>query len=227
MSEEQAKRLLDSLKGDEKAMPMTAQNMGAGRQTPGPEEEGLVMKNLQKITGEKVITLRRIMTAGARMPSWRQRRGGDSFPAAARPVGVAEERLARLPTAIFQQPLNRKILPWVKRPSWWSRFPAKMRAPPELSPVDGLRFYTMGRSSQYQSINGRVSATTSYLFQVQAEHAGDFVIPPVEANIDGKHHKSEPVTLRVARGTPRQSGRGALPPSNSPPQSRGFGSNGA
>ena len=30
MSEEQAKRLLDSLKGDEKAMPMTAQNMGVG-----------------------------------------------------------------------------------------------------------------------------------------------------------------------------------------------------
>jgi len=30
MSEEQAKNLLDSLKGDEKAMPMTAQNMGVG-----------------------------------------------------------------------------------------------------------------------------------------------------------------------------------------------------
>jgi len=30
MSEEQAKSLLDSLKGDEKAIPMTAQNTGMG-----------------------------------------------------------------------------------------------------------------------------------------------------------------------------------------------------
>ena len=87
-------------------------------------------------------------------------------------------------------------------------------APPALAPVDGLRFYAMGRSSQYQSINGRVSATTSYLFQVQAEHTGDFVIPPVEANIAGHIHKSEPVSLRVAKGMSRPPAQGALPSRN-------------
>ncbi|MCG6878739.1 MAG: BatD family protein [Deltaproteobacteria bacterium] len=87
-------------------------------------------------------------------------------------------------------------------------------APPALAPVDGLRFYAMGQSSQYQSINGRVSATTSYLFQVQAEHTGDFVIPPVEANIAGNIHKSEPVSLRVAKGMSRPSAQGAFPSNN-------------
>ena len=93
-------------------------------------------------------------------------------------------------------------------------------APPALSAVDGLRFYSMGRSSQYQSINGRVSATTSYLFQVQAEHAGEFVIPPIQADIDGRILKSEAVTLRVTRGATRHSRGGALPssPPNSQPQ---------
>ncbi len=92
--------------------------------------------------------------------------------------------------------------------------------PPALSPVDGLRFYSMGRSSQYQSINGRVSATTSYLFQVQAERPGDFVIPPVEAAIGNRVQKSEPVTLRVAQGTSRQSKWNALPSSRQPSQNR-------
>ena len=90
---------------------------------------------------------------------------------------------------------------------------------PALSPVDGLRFYSMGRSSQYQSINGRVSATTSYLFQVQAERPGDFVIPPVEAAIGNSVQKSKPVTLHVARGTSR-SRQNARPSSRQPSQNR-------
>jgi hypothetical protein len=95
--------------------------------------------------------------------------------------------------------------------------------PPELTAVDGLRFYAMGRSSQYQSINGRVSATTSYLFQVQPEHAGDFVIPPIQSDIDGNIQKSEPVTLRVAQGTSGHSRGNALPSSRQPSQNRAPG----
>jgi len=92
--------------------------------------------------------------------------------------------------------------------------------PPELRSVDGLRFYAMGRSSQYQSINGRVSATTSYLFQVQPEHSGDFVIPPARADIDGNVQKSKPVTLHVAQGASRHSMGSALPSSRQPAQNK-------
>ena len=92
--------------------------------------------------------------------------------------------------------------------------------PPALRQVDGLRFYSMGRSSQYQSINGRVSATTSYMFQVQAERAGDFVIPPVEAAIGQRVQKSKPVTLHVTRGVSRHSGGNVPPSSNRSSQNR-------
>ena len=95
---------------------------------------------------------------------------------------------------------------------------------PALSPVDGLRFYSMGRSSQYQSINGRVSATTSYLFQVQPEHPGNFVIPPVQADIGGNIQKSGPVTLEVAQGTSRHSRR-PPPPSPRQPSQNGVSNN--
>jgi len=54
--------------------------------------------------------------------------------------------------------------------------------PPSISPVDGLRFFPMGQSSQYRSINGRVSSTVSYLYQIQAEGSGNYTIPPVRAN---------------------------------------------
>ncbi len=86
--------------------------------------------------------------------------------------------------------------------------------PPSLGAVDGLRFHTMGQSSQYQSINGRVSATTSYLFQVQAERPGEFVIPPVQARIAGNIMKSRPVTLHVVGGGSRSAPQSALPSYN-------------
>lgn len=76
-------------------------------------------------------------------------------------------------------------------------------APPALTPVNGLQFYNMGRRSQYQSINGRVSATTTYLFQVQPEHSGKFTIPPVAARINGRLYKTNSVTLTVIKGTAR------------------------
>ena len=85
--------------------------------------------------------------------------------------------------------------------------------PPSISPVDGLRFFPMGQSSQYQSINGKVSSTVSYLYQVQAEDSGNYTIPPVRANINGRIRKSEPINLRVSgSGRSRSPGVTPLPP---------------
>jgi hypothetical protein len=86
---------------------------------------------------------------------------------------------------------------------------------PSIPKVEGLRFVPMGQSSQYQSINGRISQIASYLFQVEPEHAGDFTLPPVTATVNGEVKKSEPVRLRVA-GSGGGSGSGrpraSLPP---------------
>jgi hypothetical protein len=64
--------------------------------------------------------------------------------------------------------------------------------------VEGLRLVSVGQSSQYQSINGRISSVTSYLFQVEPRHEGDFTLPPVTATVDGQMRKSEPVHLSVS-----------------------------
>jgi len=183
------------------------------------------MENLEKTIGEKVITLRRILMAGlmfllaagavaffssGSQAGWGKGNGasGDShghISAAIEPENIGMGEAAILVVQVS----------------------GEASGTPSLSPVDGLRFYSMGRSSQYQSINGRVSATTSYLFQVQAERTGEFVIPPVEANINGRTQKSSPVTLRVAQGTSRHSMRNAPPPSPQPLQNRPSARNGS
>ena len=85
--------------------------------------------------------------------------------------------------------------------------------PPSISPVDGLRFFPMGQSSQYQSINGRVSSTVSYFYQVQAEGAGNYTIPPIKADINGQIKKTKPISLRVSgSGYSEGSGAAPLPP---------------
>ena len=178
------------------------------------------MENPQTNMGEKVITLRRMVTAGAMFllaagalalfstgsqAGW-GKGGGNSATGVSRgrvSAAIEPEHIAMGEAAILVVQVS-----------------GEEAGQPALSPVDGLRFYSMGRSSQYQSINGRVSATTSYLFQVQAERPGDFVIPPVEAPIGDRVQKSKPVTLRVAQGASRQSRRNALPSSGQSSQNR-------
>ncbi len=72
-------------------------------------------------------------------------------------------------------------------------------AQPSLPRVNGLHFIPAGQSSEYRSVNGRISSTVSYLYQVQAEHSGDFTIPPVEATINGRIKRTQPLSFRVLK----------------------------
>ena len=63
-------------------------------------------------------------------------------------------------------------------------------APPA---VPGLEFVAAGQSSQYQSINGVATSTTSVIYQVIPQHAGTFTIPALSRG-------SQPVVLRVQPG---------------------------
>ncbi|MBW1779450.1 MAG: protein BatD [Deltaproteobacteria bacterium] len=86
---------------------------------------------------------------------------------------------------------------------------------PSIPSVEGLRIVPMGQSSQYQSINGKVSAIASYLFQVEPEREGEFNLPPVTARVNGQVKKSEPARLRVSGGGSGSRGlkpRASLPP---------------
>ncbi len=176
------------------------------------------MTAFRKHTGEKVITVRRVLLAGAMFlmaaGAVAILSGGSHAGWGTRTAQKASTTHSRISAAIEPETvaLGEAAILVVQ-------VSGEDAGPPQLSAVDGLRFYSMGRSSQYQSINGRVFATTSYLFQVQAEHQGDFVIPPVAAEINGTLQKSEPVTLRVAKGiAPRSSGN--APPSYSRPSHR-------
>jgi len=94
---------------------------------------------------------------------------------------------------------------------------------PSIPQVEGLRLTSIGQSTQYQSINGRVSQVVSYLFQVAPERGGEFTLPPITAKLNGQVMTSEPVLLRVSdsvgAAAPARS-RAALPP----PSAHGSGS---
>ena len=79
---------------------------------------------------------------------------------------------------------------------------------PELPAVPGLRFIPSGTSSQMQFVNGKMSSAVTYTFHVQASKTGDFTIPAITANINGKVESTKPVSLRVvkagATAQPRQ-----------------------
>ena len=82
-------------------------------------------------------------------------------------------------------------------------------APPT---VPGLEFVAAGQSSQYQSINGVATSTSSVTYEVIPQRAGTFTIPAVSRG-------SQPVVLHVQPGNGRSrasagsgSGASSLPP---------------
>lgn len=67
---------------------------------------------------------------------------------------------------------------------------ASKHTPPEIDPVDGLKFESMGPPSTNRSvtsINGRVTSRTSstYRWLVTPNREGTFTIPPIRVNADG------------------------------------------
>lgn len=80
-------------------------------------------------------------------------------------------------------------------------------AEPELPKVDGLRFFPHGQSSRMQWINGSYSSSVSYLYMVQADRAGTYVIPPIKATVDGKVLQTDSITCTV-----QPAGPAAIPP---------------
>ncbi len=83
---------------------------------------------------------------------------------------------------------------------------------PVVPGVSGLQFFPVGQSSEYRSINGRVSSSTSYMFQIQAEHSGEFIIPPVKVAINGRVQETEPMRFKVVGGGGSSPHSQALPP---------------
>jgi hypothetical protein len=69
-------------------------------------------------------------------------------------------------------------------------------AKPVLPTVDGLQFTPTGQASSFQWINGVTSRSTTYTYQVTAERAGAYAIPPIA--VESLH--SVPLRLTVGNG---------------------------
>jgi hypothetical protein len=85
-------------------------------------------------------------------------------------------------------------------------------APPHIPKVDGLEIESAGRSTQIQIVNGQVSRSTSFLYDVRPLRTGSFTVPALEgASASGEPLSTGPLALRVV---PPGAGRAAAPPAS-------------
>lgn len=69
--------------------------------------------------------------------------------------------------------------------------------------VPGLQIANTGTSSSYSFVNGQMSSIFTVTFSVTPEHAGDYWIPAMEADIGGQQIRTQPLKLTVTRpGSP-------------------------
>ena len=77
------------------------------------------------------------------------------------------------------------------------------RASVDLPQVNGLSIQPQGHSTQMQFANGHMTSSISHRYQVKPSKEGDFIIPPITINSDGKKISSkQQLTLKVTKGAP-------------------------
>ncbi len=79
-------------------------------------------------------------------------------------------------------------------------------AQPELPAAEGLRFRSLGQSSQTTWINGSSSASVTFSFAVQADQPGEHTIGPVKVTAGGVTRSTKPLRCSVG---PAQGGGAA------------------
>ncbi|MGD9949305.1 MAG: BatD family protein [Desulfobulbus sp.] len=83
----------------------------------------------------------------------------------------------------------------------------------QLPVVAGVSFQGRGRSTQMQIVNGSLSSSVSYTYQVEVEHPGTYTLPPISVSVDGSTLTTRPITFEVtaAGGTSSRQGGTAAP----------------
>lgn len=84
---------------------------------------------------------------------------------------------------------------------------------PEITGFTVLSGPNSSQSSSIQIINGKVSRTVEYTFTylLAAGQEGDYEIPPAKVNVDGASYDSNPVKIKVTKGsTPSQGQQGGI-----------------
>lgn len=151
-----------------------------------PKEEGLVMNPEKVRTQARTVPFKRMITASMMFlmaavmlvwfegPTHGQRLSGDlSATLTPGEIGLGETAMLRVSLA------------------------GEKGAPPIIPETKGLQFYPAGQSSAYESVNGRTSSTKSYLYMVRAQRPGDYTIPGIRMEVNGRMLMSPPLKLTV------------------------------
>ncbi len=72
---------------------------------------------------------------------------------------------------------------------------------PELPTLDFFRVASRSTSSQIQIVNGRMSSTRSYIYQLLPQKEGRFEIGPASVRVDGTAHATSPIHVEVVPGS--------------------------
>ncbi len=68
--------------------------------------------------------------------------------------------------------------------------------------ADGLRIQLAGQSTRVSVINGRMTTSRVYSYQVMPTKEGTLEIPAIEVTVDDSSQKTQPLRLEVSPGTP-------------------------
>ena len=72
---------------------------------------------------------------------------------------------------------------------------------PELPRLDAFRVASRSTSSQIQIVNGRMSSTRSYIYQLLPQKEGRFEIGAASVRVDGTVHRTNPFRVEVVPGS--------------------------
>ncbi len=87
--------------------------------------------------------------------------------------------------------------------------------------ADGLGIVYQGQNSRMQWINGKTSASVSFVYMVQPGKAGKYTIDPIKVTVDGKTYTTNPVTCTVLPVTASQGPPAGRQQARSAPQNSG------
>ena len=82
--------------------------------------------------------------------------------------------------------------------------------PPPIQ-VEGLDIRYLGPSTQMQIINGATSSSVTHIYQVVPLRVGNFTIPAIEVELDGRRFRTAPLPLTVTPGQPAAAPTADLP----------------
>lgn len=78
---------------------------------------------------------------------------------------------------------------------------------PSPPPIPGLSVAFSGQSSSTIFANGKLTRSDSFGYVLTPTRAGDFTIPAIEAEIDGRPWRTQPLTLKVTAADPNELAR--------------------